>query len=68
MERLSGTPFQDHPFHQGVPPLHTMKQVIQVQKLVGLPPPHSNYFDVYLRLRRTFAEVIMFGGASVHEF
>ena len=33
---------------------------------MGLPPP--NYLGVFLRFRRTFAEVIMFGEASAHEF
>ena len=31
-------------------------------------PPHSNYLRVFLRFRRTFAEVITFGEASGHEF
>ena len=31
-------------------------------------PPHSNYLRVFLRFRRTFAEVITFGEASAHEF
>ena len=44
------------------------KQVIRVQKLVGLPPPHSNYLEVFLRFRRTFAEVITFGEALAHAF
>ena len=42
----------------------TLKQVIRVQKLVG---PHSNHMGVFVRFRRTFAEVIAFGGASAHE-
>ena len=45
-----------------------VQQVIRVKKLVGLPPPHSNYLDVFLRFRRTFVEVITFGGSSAHEF
>ena len=44
------------------------EQVIRVQKLVGLPPPHSNYLGVFPRFRRTFPEVITFGEASAHEF
>ena len=52
--------------HGNPPPSN--KQVIRVQKLVGLPPPHSNYLRVFLRFRRTFAEVITFGEASAHEF
>ena len=43
------------------------KQVIRVKKLVGLPPPHSNYLHVFFRFRRAFAEVITFVGASSHE-
>ena len=43
------------------------KQVIQVEKLVGLPPPYSKCLGVYLRFRRAFAEVITFGGASAHK-
>ena len=43
------------------------EQVIQVQKLVGLLPPHSNYLGVFFRFRRTFAEVITFGETSGHE-
>ena len=41
--------------------LKRIKQVIQVQKLVGLPPPT-------LELLGVFAEVITFSGASAHEF
>ena len=44
------------------------KQVIRVQKLVGLPPLALELLGVFLRFRRTFAEVITFGGASAHEF
>ena len=44
------------------------KQVIRIKKLMGLLPPHSNYLVVFLRFRRTFAEVIMLGEASAHEF
>ena len=44
------------------------KQVIRVEKLVGLPPPHSNYLDVFFRFKRAFAKVITFVGASAHEF
>ena len=44
------------------------KKVIQVKKLVGLPPPHLNYLGVFLRYIRAFAEVNTFGGASAHEF
>ena len=33
-----------------------------------LPPPHSNYLDVFLRFIRTFIEVITFDEASAHEF
>ena len=40
----------------------------ELKKLVGLPPPHSNYLGDFLRFRRTFAEVIMFDEASAHEF
>ena len=36
------------------------KLVIQVKKLVGLLPPHSNHLVVSFRLRRTFAGVITF--------
>ena len=35
---------------------------------MGLPPPHSNYLGVFLKFRRTFAEVITFGEATAHEF
>ena len=45
-----------------------LKQVIRVQKLVGLPPPHSNYLGIFRRFRRTFAEFITFGGVSAQEF
>ena len=45
-----------------------IKQVIRVEKLVGLPPLHSNYLDAFFRFRRAFAEVIMFGEAPLHEF
>ena len=48
--------------------LAAIKQVIQVKKLVGLPPPHSNYLGVFLRFRRTFTEVITFDKALAHEF
>ena len=34
----------------------------------GCCPPHSNYLGGFLRLRRTFAEVITFVGASAHKF
>ena len=34
------------------------KQVIRVQKLVGLPPPALELLGVFLRFRITFAEVI----------
>ena len=44
------------------------KQVIRVQKFVGLPPPALELLGVFVRFRRTFAEVITFGGASAHEF
>ena len=44
------------------------KQVIRVQKLVGLPPPTLELLGVFLRFRITFAEVITFSGASAHEF
>ena len=44
------------------------KQVIRVQKLVGLPPPALELLGVFLRFRITFAEVITFSGASAHEF
>ena len=37
-------------------------------KTCGAAALHSNYLDVFLRFRRTFAEVITFGGASAHEF
>ena len=44
------------------------KQVIPVKKNRGAAaPPHSNYFSIFLRLRRAFAEVITFGGAPAHE-
>ena len=33
---------------------------------MGTLPPHLNYLGVFLRFRRTFAEVNTFGGASVH--
>ena len=45
-----------------------LKQVIRVQKLVGLPPPALELLGVFLRFRKTFAEVITFSGASAHEF
>ena len=44
------------------------KQVIRVQKLVGLPPPALELLGVFLRFKITFAEVITFSGASAHEF
>ena len=45
------------------------EQVIRVKKNSwGCRPPHSNYLGVFLRLRRTFAKVITFVGASAHEF
>ena len=44
------------------------KEVIQVQKLMGLSAPHSNYFGVSLRFRRSFARVIMLNEASAHKF
>ena len=31
-------------------------------------PPALKLLGVFVRFRRTFAEVIMFGGASAHEF
>ena len=45
----------------------TGSTVIRVQKLVGLPPPHSNYLGVFRRFRRTFAKDNTFGGASANE-
>ena len=45
-----------------------VKQVFEFKNSWGCRPPHSNYLRVFLRFRRTFAEVIMFGEASVHEF
>ena len=45
-----------------------LKQVIRVQKLVGLPPPALELLGVFLRFRIIFAEVITFSGASAHEF
>ena len=44
------------------------QQVIRVKKLVGLPPPHSNYLHVFFRFRRAFAKLITLFGASAHEF
>ena len=44
------------------------KQVIRVQKLIGLPPPHSNYLGVFFSFRRTFGDVITFGEALTHKF
>ena len=45
------------------------EQVIRVEKNSwGCRPPHSNYLGVFLRLRRTFPEVITFSEASTHEF
>ena len=53
--------------HSGLRILLTQeKQVIQFQKLMGLPP--LNYLNIFIRFRRTFAEVITFGEASAHEF
>ena len=43
-------------------------QVIQVKKLVGLPPHALKLLGAFLRFRRAFAEVITFGGASAHKF
>ena len=34
----------------------------------GCLPPHSNYMGAFIRFRRTFAEVITFGEASLREF
>ena len=35
---------------------------------VCVPPLHLNDLDVFARFRRTFTEVITFGGISVHDF
>ena len=35
---------------------------------VCVPPLHLNNLDVFVRFRRTFTEVITFGGISVHDF
>ena len=34
------------------------EQVLRVKKLVGLPPTHSNYLDVFLRLRRASLKLL----------
>ena len=35
---------------------------------MGLPPPALEYLGVFLGSEEPFTEVIMFGGASAHEF
>ena len=45
-----------------------IKQVIRIQKLVGLLSVHSNYLGNFLGFRRNFAEVILLGGASTQKF
>ena len=41
---------------------------VEIKTILGLPPPYSNYLGVFLRFRRTFAEVITVSEALAHKF